>query len=487
MPDSDEFLRQFAKQIATVLREKEDATPEQQRRNQPSTGESVDHLYRSLVFDEPLVDDIPNLPVVASALSRQLLLSREVSSVSKKPGSTSFYALSNRLVNGILYLCNQNTASATQKQKQLSTTGTTDSGGNGQSLKGTDRPSPSARQVAVSKLAFCVLVDLPLECCRVNSSSETNLNKIRNLLGSYKGASLSNTVQQKHPDQTTSTKSEDLDHDVSNEAKIDAIDENLRSPDKTKQQTTDEVWAAESDPSDYDYGEGDEAMSADNWNQQESDVDWLDPNVLSKPDPNLSLQQTRDAIGSLLQLASYTLIQPIFSLPQKETSHYVSQLTQLVLVLLQPRKTNSGSSSSQALPVSPSSEDDTRLLGSSMHHVLLSPLWILRDAATYHSNATTVRSTTSNYEQIYLQVLQTMLAMDQAYLEDIGRVTTPADEKPDLCLSSTVGLSSMSAWCVAQKQPTQLTIEAIVDSMNDLDHIVERAQKFYKKNLPNFR
>ena len=107
MGEDDDFLRKFAVEIAAALREKEDGQLQNQRQNQPSVDESVDELYRALVFDEPLVDRIPNLPVVASALSRQLAT------------STSSYAISNRLVNGILYLCNQHaTTSAQQKSKK---------------------------------------------------------------------------------------------------------------------------------------------------------------------------------------------------------------------------------------------------------------------------------------------------------------------------------------------------------------------------------
>mmetsp|Transcript_14116 Transcript_14116/g.32859 ORF Transcript_14116/g.32859 Transcript_14116/m.32859 type:complete len:554 (+) Transcript_14116:1699-3360(+) len=240
-----------------------------------------------------------------------------------------------------------------------------------------------------------------------------------------------------------------------------------------QQQQIEEIWAAESDPSDYDYTEGDNGISEGNYQQEEmregANTDWLDPKFLSKPDPNLTLQQAREAIGSLLQNASYTLLEPIFCLPQKDTSHYVSRLTQLVLVLLQPRKET---------PI-----DDCLLLDTSQNHVILNPLWILRDAATYYQSK--MRSTTENYERSYLQVLQTLLAMDRAYLQDVGKLTTAKNEEEGLCVSSIVGLSSLSSWCAAQKNPTQKTLDTIIDVMNDLEHIVERGQQIYKKNLPH--
>jgi len=480
MSEDAAFLRKFAVQIATALQERVDSSVEQQRQDQPSIGESVEDLYRYLVFDEPLIDHIPNLPVVSSALSRQLLLSPVVSLVSTP---TSSYSLSNRLVNGIIYLCNQYTTTVKQTEKE-SMTGTEKNTRSdiGEDLNRKERPSHPTVQLAMAKLAFCILVDLPLQCCRDNSSSEVNLKKIRHLLGSFKGTTSSSSTRKDYQGEVVTTKSEGLKSKIHNEEKLNTTDQKVHPSDDAQQRGTDEVWAAESDPSDYDYGEDVDGISAAIWQQHEqqldNDIDWLDPKVLSKPDPNLTLPQIRDAIGSLLQLGTYTLLEPIFCLPQKETSHYVSQLTQLVLVLLQPRKQNNKSTS-------PSSEDDSLLLGSSMDNVILSPLWILRDAASYHSNNAMRRSATSNYEQSYLKVLQTLLAMDQAYLQDVSRLATGSNEEPDLCLSSIVGLSSLSSWCETQKKPTQMTIGAIIDSINDLEHVVERAHQMYKRNLPN--
>lgn len=466
MAEDDDFLRKFAVQIAAALREKEDGPVEGQRQNEPSIDESVEDLYRSLVFDEPLVDRIPNLPVVASVLSRQLST------------STSSYAISNRLVNGIIYLCNQHaTTSAQQKKKEPAIEN--GKSADAQNLNRDEKPSHSTIQIAMAKLAFCILVDLPLQCCRENSSSSSHLKKIRRLLGSYKGTNRSKPVRREYQSEAVTKKNEEKDSKIKGEENIDTVNAEAHPPDDAQQKQTEEVWAVESDPSDFDYGESDNATSIDSWLQSESNVDWLDPKVLSKPDPNMTLQQIRDAIGSLLELASYTLLEPIFCLPQKEISHYISQLTHLVLVLLQPRK-HSNSSGSYA-----SDNDDSLLVGSSMDDVVLSPLWILRDAAIYHGNGTIRKSSASNYEESYLQVLQTLLAMDQAHLQDMGKLSLSPKEEPDLCVSTIVGLSSLSSWCVTQRKPTQATIDAIVDSMNELEHIIERGHQIYRSNLPN--
>eukprot|EP00531_Pseudo-nitzschia_arenysensis_P009279 CAMPEP_0116140024 /NCGR_PEP_ID=MMETSP0329-20121206/13619_1 /TAXON_ID=697910 /ORGANISM="Pseudo-nitzschia arenysensis, Strain B593" /LENGTH=728 /DNA_ID=CAMNT_0003635095 /DNA_START=24 /DNA_END=2208 /DNA_ORIENTATION=+ len=453
MAEDDEFLRKFAVQIAAALREKEDASVEErQRQNQPSIDESVDDL----------LDLLSSTSVVASALSRQLST------------STSPYAISNRLVNGIIYICNQNATSSKQKKKETAS----EESSNAQNLNRDEKQNHSTIQVAMAKLAFCILVDLPLQCCRDSSSSSSHLKKIRRLLGTYKGADRSNVKQPDIQEEEMRQENKDSNSKQEEEEKVDTTINNEAQPsDNTQQIDTEEVWAAESDPSDFDYGEGDNDIYANSWLQPESTVDWLDPKELSKEDPNRTMQEIRDAIGSLLQLASYTLLEPIFCLPKKETLQYISRLTQLVLILLRP-KTPAGNAST--------GDDDSLLSGSSMDDVILSPLWILRDAAIYHGKSDATKSTTSNYEQSYLQVLQNLLAMDQAHLQDMGKLSlSTKDDEPDLCVSSIVGLSSLSSWCASQTKPTQVTLDALVDSMNDLEHIMERGQQAYKQNLPN--
>lgn len=464
MGEDDDFLRKFAVEIAAALREKEDGQLQNQRQNQPSVDESVDELYRALVFDEPLVDRIPNLPVVASALSRQLAT------------STSSYAISNRLVNGILYLCNQHATTSAQQKSKVAEMGN-DKKSDTNNLNRDNVTSYSTIQIAMAKLAFCILVEIPLQCCRENNaSSSSQPKKIRQLLGSYKGTNRSNTSRNDESVEVTTKTSESEYSQPQEEEKVEATKTEAHPSEETRQIESEEVWAAESDPSDFDYGEGIDTINEDAWAQPESDIDWLDPQVLSRPDPDMTPQQVRDAIGSLLQHASYTLLEPIFCLPQKETALYISKLTHLVLVLLQPRKESTDSDSDV---------DGSLFLGSSMDDAILSPLWILRDAAIYHGKNATKKSTIANYEQSYLQVLQTLLGMDQAHLQDVGKIAISRKEEPDLCVSSIVGMSSLSSWCASQIKPSSVTIEAIVDCMNDLEHIIERGQNHYKSNLPN--
>jgi hypothetical protein len=505
--DEVRFLRLFAAQIGVALREREDAeknpsgggSDQQQQggvgRNHPSINESVEDLYRSLCFDEPLLGHITNIPVVAAALSRQLL-------APSASASSSSCALSNRLVNGVLYLCQHNQQ---QQQQQPSTTSSSlqqqqQEEQSPPSLSSSLSPPPppssfdsssrSPATVAIAKLAFSILIGVPLECCR-GSGTNGGIDTIRTLLGSYRGtpawigtdgAILDNDDNdKKQPDTPRDQHQGNANDDSSgqhNEQQSKDVMNGIQSScssddgddDDQKKETYDaiveeeEVWAAESDPSDYDFGEGmlpngHQLPLMEHYGHEE---DWLDPKVLSRPNPDLTIEQASDAIATLMLLASYTLFAPIFFLSKREVVPYTSQLTQLALLLLQP-----GSSSLVG----------TTIRRSSMDSALLVPLWILRDAATYHTHDIT---TQQFLVTCYLEALQTLLAVDQAHLQDLrglGNLSgiSAGTSAAELCVASLVGLSALSSWCSMDRNFKAVTVDAVVDCLNDLTHVVERA------------
>ena len=441
----DAFIRQYAAQIAEALRQQEE-TPQQD-----SVEDSLPVFYRSLCFDEPMIDDIYNLPIVASALSRQLL------------SKSSLFALSNRFVNGIVFLC---------QQKRNAQSGSNNSSGDNSNANTRTTTTTNPSSTAMAKLAFCVLILVPLECCTYFE----NLEISRQFLGSYKGSLQQQQQQQQRGeenepvrmDEDLTTKDTTTQQEVErlaqaiNETQIAVTDssDNNAGDDSSLQ----EVWAADSDPSDYDYGEGSPGMLP----QQEQLLlnyqdDWLDPLVLSKADPSLTREQARSAIGSLLQQANYTLLEPIFttSLSRADVDSYISKVTQLLLVLLHPQNIMANGDSMDA----------------SWQNAILSPLWVLRDAALHSPEH-------QHFTNSYLEVVQTLLAVDQAHLQDVaGQI--PA-KKIELCSASIVGLSALSSWCsmiTTLPKLIQVTVQAIVDSMNDLAHVVERASANYKENL----
>jgi hypothetical protein len=486
--DQRTFLRQFASEIAAALRDQED------RPTARTPHSSDDELYRALVFDEPLLDAVPNIPVAASSLSRQLL------------DPSSDYALSNRFVNGILYMC--------QHQQQS---------GNGTSSQ---QRSPNA--AAIAKLAFTSLIEVPLQCCLVADQKSSHqrmaeyLPTLGNYLGSYQGHAPSrggtgfdaassfmladesnehtvgNTAgapEQSHQEEEPSgiinngeqPQGENHDNELDKETSTCSEDHAAKA---AAMNVNDEVWAAESDPSDYDFDEGlppagissSDAMFQQLFGTAATDDDWLDPKVLSKCKSPWTIDQARNALGSLLKLGSFTLLEPIFSnSTESELNAYIQKLTQLSLLLLHPRSSSEGSNE---WLIDTSSMDDA---------ALLAPLWILRDAAS-HSDGNAAATTTTRRKQslvtAYLQTLQTLLAMDQARTQNkLSHSSTTA--LSDLCVASIVGLSALSAWCITAMEDTKstllLTVETVVDGMNDLAHLLERATAIsdtYAKRLP---
>lgn len=438
MNDNDDFIRQYAAEIAKALRQQQDNSSAAKT----SVEESIPILYRSLCFDEPILDtDVSsNLSVVASGLSRQLL------------SKSSKFALSNRLVNGVVYLCQQ------QQQQQQE-----------RSSQNNNAKTTTTTNLAVAKLAFCCLIQVPLECCQQLDHWKT----VQQYLGSFKGSlvlqTTSTTTQEKDEpigsDDTEKQQIEQLSHAMNAQAQLENKGGDSTPGEQLDSSSLQEVWAAESDPSDYDYGEGvaDDLPSSMETFQE----DWLDPYKLSRADLSLTRSQGYTAIGSLLQQVKYTTLEPIFanlSSSSKDLQLYISQVTQLLLILLQPNKENEIQNIFLV-------NDDGDKQKAAFENAILSPLWLLRDAALH---ATSSASSQQFYTSSYLDILQTLLAVDQAYIQDMtvaGQATTATD----LCSASIVGLAALSSWCSMAKISVKHTIPAILDSMNDLAHVVERA------------
>ena len=617
--DDRRFLKQFAAQIGAVLREQEEQEEEhrqtpllsssqsqkkKKKKNQTDDSttptptmidEYVYDLYKSLVYDEPIIDrriltatngtsadDFSGgsssssnnnslLQVVAAALGRQLLLlpskpSPQSNSTLKSPASAGgggasaapaasimsprynfHYALSNRFVNGLLYMCRSRSQSRSQIQslsKSPTETTKTSTGSSRRTNRHDDddddqevgndhekdhasssflsssfsSPSSQAQSQSssiryiMSKLAFVALVEIPLNCCRVLSQSSSSISNndrndnnsndnekntgmddtIRRYLGSYKGTTTAHT---------TSIMTNGLDIEIKKNASPGTIkeeeeeEEKIDAKDEVTNEPEQEVWAAESDPSDYDYGAGEDdndgsgdcnnnnVLSSrwlggmdDNDNADEEDDWYLDPKSLSKPDPQLDDIQTTDAISSLLHHANYNIFEPIFMSDQSrpnETLHVVNCLKELVILMLLTSPSST-----------PSSIVVQLLKEHGKDHAILSPLWILRDAAMYHPE---------QYSSHYMEVLQMLLAsQDQQGSrsqteERTATSSMTATAASLLSTSSIVGLSSLSSWCLQQydqqdnynnkknRNAKAVTVNAIVESMNDMSLIIEQA------------
>jgi hypothetical protein len=411
-------------------------------------------------------------------------LSRQLTSAS------SPYALSNRLVNGIVYLCRQrsNQQSGPNKNNNNNKDTSVPNGeGNAAAAAAAAVTDPNSTALTLAKLAFCVLVQVPLECCEQilqSSQQEVPLSTVQKYLGSYKGTMPTTDKASSSAEGIEASKPKNDDDAQIMDERVNQLVDGLagmgseESVSSSKEHQTanieesslNEVWATESDPSDYDYGEGLTNDTAQ-FPQSPEIVDMLDPVILSQQDSDLTLDEARIAIGSLLQQANYSLFAPLFQLSTKQVETYISQLTQLLLLLLQPPQ------SILLLSNDRKGEEETSfssLSSSPLQDAMLIPLWILRDAALHHPS-----KEHSFYTSSYMEVLQTLLAVDQAYQSD-----TNHRKQSSVCSASIVGLSALSSWCCSAQISVSSTTTAILDSMNDLAHVMERASESgYRDNL----
>ena len=301
---------------------------------------------------------------------------------------------------------------------------------------------------AVATMTYNVLLRIPLECLLLLQQASPNLEKAQKYWGSYKGVEPEESS--KDPELESQLKQELLQQQ---ELEIQALtsaneeQETIKVDDNNNDDNNEEVWATELDPSDYDFGDG---AAETNIHYDDLDNDYfLDPLQLSQLDPTLSNDAMKLAIASLLQKATYTTVAPM--LMQNKSDIVIQQLTQLILLLLTiPSATTDDSSSTTSI------DRDLQNLG-------LAPLWILRDAALQRSV----------YVEPYLEVLQTLLAVDAAHQEDHGG---GADDR--LHPATIVGIQSLAAWCQMSRSTIstnpKATRQCLVDCMNDLAHAMRK-------------
>jgi hypothetical protein len=451
--DGDEnFIRQNAAAIAAALREQDGLAEDEdgdvngsndsggggssstsrssRTKNGTSDDTSAYDLYRALCFDEPLVENVDACLALSRKLKEQHCHTKSPNN-NKDDNNEKRLALSNRFVNGLWQCCQRTEAS-----------------------------EPFAT------LAYTVFVEIPLCCCQ----SDEDLDTIRRYLGSYKGTESIMAPEPQptqHPlDEENETPSTQPISDISDpgvEPNSSTVD--CDAPTTQKIVMENEVWATESDPSDYDFGQGtttelDHKMSSlelDHW----MDEVILDPWKLSQPDPTLTYHQAQVALKSLLQFAKYNVLAPLF---EKKRSAMAQQLTQLVLMLLTAQSTGSGDTKNSSLTA-------TRLLDNSVKACGFGALWILRDAALQRNSCVSS----------YLGVLQTLLAVDEALEQDQGqegRVVQPHHHRNGRIASATVvGITSLASWCSQEMDSDMLreTQECIIAVINDLSHIMEKS------------
>ena len=260
---------------------------------QPTKLEQIEHAYNSLCFDDPRVDSDEACRLLAKAL--------------KDPSSS--HHLSERLVDGV----RQATARTKLDVQPKKTTDESASQEEASSTTRELRTAGGATPLGYSLLSFTIFCEIPLQCCEA-----TSLKDVQILLGSFRGP--------ERDDGEVEVEKEVVDEDIDVEARIQAMQQQQTHASGDRETQYEEVWAEESDPSDFVFESN--AQQVD-WSAWEDVV--IDPIKLSKP-LNDGWHQVTQAVGNLLRELNLSMLQPI---PSSEWRLYKvsGSLTQLTLTI----------------------------------------------------------------------------------------------------------------------------------------------------------
>lgn len=335
--------------------------------------------------------------------------------------SSTPYALSERLISGVMQVLEN----SSQAREQVAM-----------------EASSSTEEQGIATLAWTMFVGLPLRCFQV-----TDLREVAALLGSYRGTTFDFTAD------VDGTLNEELNgtcdlttvpkvHDETIANHLDG-DANTKQIEVIKQVDDTEVWAEESDPSDYVYESG--------YDYQRELVElscFLDPSVLSRVPENTSWSDVAEAVASLLQTCRYS--SHLKGLSDKDWKEVWQDWVQLILMLLVLPK-NSTSFLLQVTSV------PWQKLGLSLLHVV-------RDAALDRPNVLLAE---------YVQLLQCLLQVQAAWEKD------HSSEQP-IVPSALIGLGALSELCsdctiTSSLSALDLLKTSIVEACDDLTLLLERS------------
>ena len=460
MSSDNKFSKDFAKAIAQALLEKEQQSHHQnhhdvdgnaataasrnhhhyhQHHPNPRTStttsstttkehqwQAASNAYQALCFDDPRVESDD----ACRWLAHELLQTR--------------LALSERFVEGLRQATSRfqiqlTTISSGEQGATAATTTATEATG---SLVPEDMGlvtaanQSSATAVGYAILASVVFAEIPLKCCQAGRS---DLKQVQSLLGSYRGPqhqqeretaieerlTAMNLQREKESNLPTCSPSEgtDLAHDDDDH----------------------EVWAEESDPSDFVY-------------ESNANVDWtawemaeMDPIELSKPIHDDDWPQVQCAVANLLQDLTHDKFVP-FNATMWKKQRLSETLTQLALVLL----VGSGPGGNDGTDIHQMSESLKQKLS-------IQPLNVLRDRVLMHRND-------SRSLQDYLSLVQSLIAVD----------TAQEDPKASVAYASMVGLASLSSICSQAKSLKEIPAirKCVLACCEDLCSLIERASVF---------
>ncbi|KAL7568040.1 hypothetical protein ACA910_020761 [Epithemia clementina (nom. ined.)] len=533
--DNASFRRQYAAALAQALRASE--------ASEPSLEELCHETYLQLCSDDPLVSARG-----CRALANALLLDNKqhhktTTTTTTNPNSTKrYYAPSDRLVEGIQHICQrintnigkhppqpQHSANHTEKDSSSHNNKEDDSKDGNEEQQQQEQheslvqpldneddtaSSLSSPSCAYSILAWVVFGRIPLLCCLSDDLSEASA-----WIGSYRGpatfASTTTTTtrtvsahqQQQQPGE--STENDKVTTTATNEQD---------GKNKDDQDSFAEVWAAESDPSDYGF------ESDSNPQQQLQELDaWANDMLLvhnnphhlsssssSSPQPGSgSTTHWKDlaqAVTNLLRQLTYSKLAAL-TMTEIRQWRITEYLTQLIITLLLLPTTSSSSSSSSVSPLfrlDESSSSSSSMMGTvaqqqqqqQQQHwqtLALQPLHVFRDLVTVHTNALL---------EEYLSLLQNLLQVDHQLNPNnpnVGANTRTLLSSTLVAPATWIGLTSLSNLCSnhcewmnskseQQQQYLSKLRTCILQMADDLCTILEKSESLQdedaKKAIP---
>lgn len=293
------------------------------------------------------------------------------------------------------------------------------------------------------------------------SNHENNCeNQLDDLLSSMNEMKIASTNTIKADDASSFSKNNKMNDNQHDQSQEDHHLENINDHD-----SLDEVWAEESDPDDYEYG--DERYqhyppttslnsSNNNHEEKEGEFAYLDPFVLSKKQTlHRSMINIVQSIQSLINELSFAKLLSLKESPSALSSgalweewNVTQVLYDLTFILLQ--FSNQHHEPSIAMEQNDKEENDISLLISKhLSYLYTKPLMVLRDCALNerYENSTSTNSSIDDY----VKILQTLLDSDETIVGEYASknqyITGSYRAQPQLSPSKIIGFSSFSALC----------------------------------------
>ena len=412
------FARNYSKAIADALLAK------QQQLQQPTSSreQRLHDTYCALCYDEPHVDSDDNCFLLAASLT------------AAKSNKNEELALSERLVDGIRqgtakYLSNVN------NESKLATTTTRNEDESAVAsatiANDTLQLQTSATPAGFASCAVAAFLHVPLHCCLASSKAE-----VEGWLGSYRGPRTELWVvdddegeqQQQLLLKSLTLKNMEEAIEKSNQTTQPQDDNNISIPPHS-----DEVWALESDPSDFVYES--EAIDWTAWDDPS-----FNPKKLSQPVSG-HWDELGNSVGNLIQELSFAKLAPL-SQSQWKTLKVSDLLTQLTVTLLVQQ------------PNCPLMENDRlRAFG-------IRPLHVLQDG---------ILSGRKDLIPDYLSLVQSLIAFDASSNPNESTILAPA---------SAVALTSLSKFSGHAKslKETRKVRKCILECCEDFGILMARTK-----------